>query len=139
MSSFVRVEQKRVEISRDFNVGDEWIELSGQLLPRKHGVRRHVYLVIDGYKFDPTDPEAEAIPIKIDGQAIELYLFVIDSTGNRYPTEDTTRWGNTIGLSIGRDDAGKTIGPESEDVKIAIRSNVAFRCKSIGFRTHRMK
>ena len=130
---------RRLEFGKDFDVTGDWLEFSGRKPARRHGITEHVYLVIDGYTFDPTKPGDLSTAIEIDGRTIEPVVRVIDSNGEIYPTRDTTRWGGVIGLKVLGVADGTAITEDADEVRISIRSDRKFRCKSIGWNSHRMK
>ena len=127
------------EFGRDFEVGTEWTFLTGRKPPYRRSHSCHVYLKIQGYEFDATNVDDLSTEIQLEGRRINPIIQVIDSKGNRYSTEDTTRIGRIIGLAVRLGDEGYLISSDAEEVQIAIRSDEKFQCRSIGFCTHLMK
>ena len=64
-----RARTQRIEFGKDFEVAGDWLEFSGKKSARRPGVQEHIYLVIDGYEFDPTDPDDLSATIEIGGGA----------------------------------------------------------------------
>lgn len=130
---------QRIEFGKDFEVAGDWLEFSGQKPARPAGINEHVYLVVEGYEFDPTNLDNLSTTIEINGQQIEPMVRVIDSNGDIFPTCDTTRWGKVVGLKVLSGVNGTPITTDADKVRIAVRSDQKFLCKSIGWNSHRMK
>ena len=120
----------------NFMVGPDWAEMTGIKPERKRTDRQVVSLCIEGYEFDRDD---DSLAIKLtDGRVVDPEVQVLDSSGNIFETEDGTRFGNTIGLSVlPRGDI--RLSSEKQEAVIRIRSNEPFLCRSIGWHTKRGK
>src|SRR5258706_16434252 len=124
-----------IEFGKDFCVSSNWHEFSGKKPVGRHGHSVRIYLKISGYTFDPTDPDASPV-IKANGRIIDPIVRVIDSDGETYPTQDSTCWGSTIGLKVLPSENGSNLTSNQAEIRIAIRSDESFQCKSIGWHSH---
>lgn len=120
----------------DFMVGPDWTEMAGIKPKRKRTDRQVVLLCVEGYEFDRHD---DFLAIKLtDGRVVAPEVQVLDSSGIIFETEDGTRFGNTIGLSV-LPCGDIRLSSEKQEAAIRIRSNEPFLCRSIGWHTKRMK
>jgi hypothetical protein len=118
-------------VAVDIDVTQEWQDFSPAKPLRIRRQTQRVDLNIVGYKFDL----GEQLPWKVtlqDGTVVNPEVQVIDEYGNTFEMQDSTRVGDTVGLTPARRTEGATTFPNDRTyTKVRIRSDVPFRCSSI--------
>ena len=125
-------------IAKDILISEHWAEFTTEKPAHPRGHTQNIFLSVPGYKFDML---AEEFNIKLsDGTIVDPEIQVLDGTGRIYDTEDGSRSGSTIGLSIRKNiETGTSISHSRQEVTVRIRSHKPFRCSAIGWVTKRMK